>query len=171
MIDVLAFPPSDAVLDRMRAARLARAQRLEARGRVARFVSVGLFLGWVADVGAALAPAPGTSAIVFGVASLLLALLVIGAHLLARGVLAHADRDRRMAHRDFSPVQMDDVEPLLARAAADTVVAQYLRMVGRQRRPLVGLELAALMRWRSAPSAPPPPRDAEVKASPCAMVD
>jgi hypothetical protein len=160
MIDVLAFPPDAASIAGLRAERLRAAQPLERRGRVARFVSLGLFLCWVADVGAAFAPVPGADRLVFGLASVVLAVLVVATHVLARELLARAARYRRDAERDFSAVRLFDAEPLLARASGDPVIGQYLRMVGRQARPLVGIELAALMRWQPAPS--PAPRPAPV---------
>jgi hypothetical protein len=154
VIDVLAFPPDAGRIAALRAARLLPAGRLERGGRVARFVSVGLFLGWIADVGAAFAPEPSVPVLVFGIASVVLALLVAAMHALARYLLDRAARSRREVERDFSAVQCADAEPLLARAAHDPVLAQYLRMVGRQHRPLLGVELAALMRWQSRPAPP-----------------
>jgi hypothetical protein len=170
VIDVLAFPPDTARIAELRAARLQAAQPLECRGRVARFASLGLFLGWVADVGAAFAPVPGADRLVFGLASVVLAVLVVATHVLARELFARAARHRRDAERDFSAVRLIDAEPLLARASGDPVIGQYLRMVGRQARPLVGIELTALLRWQPAPAPGPAPRPAPVAAQRCDAV-
>jgi len=151
VIDVLAFPPTAPVLRRARDLELSRAEQLEARGRLARFISVGMFFSWIADLAAALAPEAGQSALVFGVGSLLLAIVVIAAHLLANRTLARAAGVRRRVMRDYAAVRVVDVEPLLA-GGSDVVVAQYLRMVGRQQRPLCHVELAALTTWLATPA-------------------
>jgi hypothetical protein len=165
MIDVLAFPPDKMALDELRVAQLARCRRLEQRARVALFVSIGLALAWAADVGAAFESRPGVLTLGFGVASLALALAVCAAHVFARRLVARAAALRQRVEQRFADVRVADAQPLLAHAAADRVVAQYLRMVGRQQRPLRAIELTSLIEWAerldTAPdgsrcSAPPP---------------
>lgn len=147
VIDVLAFPPTATALARARERALARVERMVRLGRWSRFVSVGMFLSWIADVTAALAPPAHDTALLFGVGSLLLSVCVISAHLFANRTLGKALRLRRSIDRDFGVVRLGDAQPLLASARDDVVVAQYLRMVGRQQRPLTGIELAALTGW------------------------
>jgi hypothetical protein len=147
MIDVLAFPPTSAALAAMRARLLARAARIERQARVARFVSVGLFLGWIADIAAAFAPAPASKVAPFAAASIVLALLVLVARALAQRLQVRAARSRATARSDYAAVDLAAGQALLARAPDDSVVAQYLRMVGRQRRPLLAIEMAALNDW------------------------
>jgi hypothetical protein len=147
MIDVLAFPPTPAALAAMRARALVHAERIERQARVARFVAVGLFLGWIADIAAAFAPAPASQVAAFAVASIVLALLVLVARALAQRLPVRAARLRATARTDYATVDLAAGRALLARAPDDSVVAQYLRMVGRQRRPLLAIELAALNDW------------------------
>jgi len=151
VIDVLAFPPTATVLRRARDLELSRAAQLEERGRLARFISVGMFLSWIAAMTAALAPEAGQSALVFGVGSLLLAIVVIAAHLVANRTLARAAGVRRQVMRDYAAVRVDEAQPLLS-GGDDAVVAQYLRMVGRQQRPLCHVELTALTTWLATPA-------------------
>jgi hypothetical protein len=141
----------------MRDAAIARADRLERAGRVARFVMAGMFLGWVADVTAAFAPGIGVEAPVYGVASLGLAVIVVSAYALAKRTLARADAIRLTTQRRFSVVRLDEATPLLMLAASNAVVAQYLRMVGRQQRPLCRIELTAMLDWAAAPAEGPKP--------------
>jgi hypothetical protein len=152
VIDVLAFPPTATVLRRARELELSRAEQLEARGRLARFISVGMFVSWIADLAAALAPEAGQSALVFGVGSMLLAIVVIAAHLVANRTLARASGIRRRVMRDYAVVRVVEAQPLMSGGGDDAVVAQYLRMVGRQQRPLCHVELAALTTWLATPS-------------------
>jgi hypothetical protein len=144
-------------MGRLREAEISRAEWLERASRVARFVSVGMFVGWVADVTAAFAPGAGSAAPVYGLASVALAVVIVGAYALAQRTLARADALRSLTERSFTIVRVGEVQPLLAHAASDAVVAQYLRMVGRQSRPLRQVELAALTRWAAEPAGGLPP--------------
>ena len=49
--------------------------------------------------------------------------------------------------RLYADVTLHDAPPLLALAREDAVVAQYLRCVGREGRPLLNLERIALYGW------------------------
>jgi hypothetical protein len=155
MIDVLAFPPDEKTLAALRTAELARCRRLEQRAQIALFVSVGLALAWAADVGAAFGAPPGALTLGFGVASVALACAVCAAHLFARRLVARAAALRRRVDQRFADVRVAEARPLLALAATDRVVAQYLRMVGRQQRPLRAVELDCLTEWakRQRPAA------------------
>ena len=147
VIDVLGFPPTAAALAELREIDLSPAARLLQLGYWARFVTLGMFLGWVADVAAALAPGSGPAAVWFGVGSVLLAVSVVGAHLLATRALTGAAQLSQRTDRAFAAIGFSEGRMLLERAGSDAVVAQYLRMVGRQQRPLYRIELAALSEW------------------------
>jgi hypothetical protein len=143
----LAFPPDVSALEQMREVRLARCGELERRARLAWFVSVAFFMTWVADVAAVFEHDSGVLPAAFGVASLALAVAIVAAHGLGRLLYGRAQRLRRVTERSFTAVRLDEAEELLALAARDAAVAQYLRMVGRQRRALRWIEHVALVRW------------------------
>ncbi len=171
MIDVLSFPPDERALDALRTVRLERCRRLEERGRLALFISLGLFLAWAADVGAAFESAAGALPMAFGLASVVLAVSIAAAHLIARHVLARSHAMRRQVEREFSAVRVCDAQPLITGAVNDRAVAQYLRMVGRQRRALRSIELQSLLTWLEraaiAPTSPPASQPiGELAASP-----
>ncbi len=147
MIDVLAFPPDVSALEQMREVRLARCSELERRARLAWFVSVALFMTWVADVAAVFEHDSGVLPAAFGLASLALAVAIVAAHGLGRILYGRAQRLRHATERGFAAVRLDQADELLALAARDAAVAQYLRMVGRQRRALRWIEHVALVRW------------------------
>ena len=147
MIDVLAFPPDTGALDQIRGARLARADELERKARLAWFVSVALFLTWVADVAAVFEHDSGVLPAAFGVASLALAATIVATHGFGRFLFGRAQRLRQVTERGFAAVRLHEADELLALAARDAVVAQYLRMVGRQGRALCWMEQRALVRW------------------------
>ena len=146
-IDVLAFPPDTNVLDQMRRVRIERCHEIERRARLALFVGVTLFLTWVADVAAVFEHPTGVMPAAFGVASLALAVAIAVAHWSGRWLLRRARRLRQQTEHGFAEVRVHQAHGLVALAAVDGVVAQYLRMVGRQRRALRCLELAALSEW------------------------
>lgn len=147
-LDVLSFPPDAATLDRWRASELAANESVERRGRVALFLSIGLFFAWVADVGATFSHVDASAA--FGVASVVLAIVIVASHLGGRWALERARRTTRAIQQRHAPVQMGEAGPLLELARRDPVARQYLRLVGRQRRPLRLLERDALQRWATA---------------------
>ena len=76
-IDVLAFPPDQAELQRWHQTDTARWVELERRARLAIFLGVGMFLAWAADVGAAFEIGSANGSTYFGVASVPLALTVV----------------------------------------------------------------------------------------------
>ncbi|HTN49877.1 MAG TPA: hypothetical protein VMK32_10635 [Burkholderiaceae bacterium] len=149
VIDVLAFPPDAAALDRMCADERAAAADSERRARIAAFVAAGLMLAWVADVAAVFKHGQSGPA-ALGVLSLALAVLIVAAHVVAHRLHARAERIRRRAERRFAPLRAQQATPLLALAERNVVVSQYLRMVGRQRRALLHVEAEALQRWAAA---------------------
>ena len=145
-IDVLSFPPDESALELMRTAALEHAGRQAHRGKVASFVGAGLMLAWVADVAAVL-ESPSAHSPVFGVFSLVLATLIVTAHLCGRHLRQRAQQSRRRVERRFAPVRVDQAGELLSLAQRNAAVSQYLRMVGRQRRPLRQVESESLQRW------------------------
>jgi hypothetical protein len=147
MIDVLAFPPDPLQLESLRVAELARSRNLEQRRRVALFVGLGLALAWAADVGAAIDARGSAHPFAFAIASVVLAIAIFAAHFAASWLGARARALRCAADRRFADVRLGDARPLLAAATSDAVVAQYLRMVGRQQRALRVVELESLMAW------------------------
>jgi hypothetical protein len=151
-IDVLAFPPDQAELRRRQALEMARWGELERRGRVALFFSIGMFLAWAADVGAAF-ELRGSGSAWFGLASVPIAIVVVLAHVSGRWALERAARGQAEMHRRYGDVTLREAAPLIELARNNAVVAQYLRCVGRQRRALRKLERAALHAW--AQSAAP----------------
>jgi hypothetical protein len=54
-IDVLAFPPEELELERLRRIDELRSDELERLSRIALFISVGMFAAWAADVSAVFA--------------------------------------------------------------------------------------------------------------------
>jgi hypothetical protein len=147
MIDVLAFPPDVSALEQMRQVRLARCGELERRARLSWFVSVAFFMTWVADVAAVFEHDSGLLPAAFGVASLALAVTIVVTHGFGRLLYGRAQRLRRVTERGFAAVRLDEADELLALAERHAAVAQYLRMVGRQRRALRWIEHVALVRW------------------------
>ncbi len=146
-IDVLAFPPDQAELQRWRLTDSRRCLELERRGRVATFLGVGMFLAWAADVGAAFEIGNAYGSTFFGVASVPLALTVVLAHLYGQWALERAGRGLAEVERRYGEVTMRDATPLIELAKQNTVIAQYLRCVGRQQRALRKLERTALHAW------------------------
>jgi len=148
-IDVLGFPPDTASLEGMRSSELAASVELARRARVATFVGAGLMLAWVADVAAVFEHASGSPA-GWGLLSLLLATLIVLAHIVGRHLHGRAERRRRKTEQRFAPVRLQHANTLLELARQNVVVSQYLRMVGRQQRPLRHLEAEALQFWAAA---------------------
>ena len=146
-IDVLAFPPDQAELQRWRLTDSRRWLELERRARVALFLGVGMFLAWAADVGAAFEIGSADGSTLFGVASVPLALTVVLAHLYGQWALERAARGLADVERRYGEVTMREATPLIELATENTVVAQYLRCVGRQQRALRKLERIALYEW------------------------
>jgi hypothetical protein len=145
-IDVLSFPPDEGALELMRTAALEEARRQVHRGKVASFVGAGLMLAWVADVAAVL-ESPSAHSPVLGVFSLVLATLIVTAHLSGRHLRQRAQQSQRRVERRFAPVRIEQAGALLSLAQRNAAVSQYLRMVGRQRRPLRQVESESLQRW------------------------
>lgn len=145
-IDVLAFPPGQAQLLRWQAHDARRWRDVDRRARVALFFGAGMFLAWAADVGAAFEAGAGGSTL-FGVASIPLALAVVGAHLFAQWSSERARRGLTEVDRRYADVTLREAAPLLKLARENAVVAQYLRCVGRQPRALRKLERVALYQW------------------------
>ena len=145
-IDVLAFPPDQAELQRWRLSDARRWLELERRARVAIFLGVGMFLAWAADVGAAFEMGSAGSTF-FGVASVPLALTVVLAHLYGQWALERAGRSLAEVELRYGDVTMREAAPLIELARESLVVAQYLRCVGRQQRALRKLERIALYAW------------------------
>lgn len=157
MIDVLAFPPDAVALDAMRAARITRAAEFQRRARVASFVSITLFLTWVADVAAVFERHhSGAVPATLGVASLVLAVIIVAAHIGARVLAERAENLRLSTERAFTAVRLHQAGELVELATHEPVVAQYLRMVGRQGRPLQCVELTALIRWGASAASNDP---------------
>ncbi|HVE90421.1 MAG TPA: hypothetical protein VNA44_12060 [Burkholderiaceae bacterium] len=146
-IDVLAFPPSSLELQRRRAFEARRWRELERRARVALFLGVGMFLAWVVDVGAAFEVTSDGGSALFGVISVPLALIVLLAHFYAQWALERSARGFAEIGRLYSDVTVREAAPLLALAREHAAIAQYLRCVGRQPRPLLCLERIALYAW------------------------
>jgi hypothetical protein len=145
-IDVLAFPPDAAALETMKRAALADCDWTDRHGRIALFVGVSLFITWVADVAAVFRHPAGPMPVAFGVGSLLLAGLIVAAHGVGRALVERAFRRRARVARLHAAVRLDQSADILAAAADHAIVAQYLRMVGRQGRALRCLERDALLR-------------------------
>ena len=146
VIDVLSFPPDESALELMRTAALEDSARQAHLGKVASFVGVGLMLAWVADVAAVLESQSAHSP-VLGVFSLVLATLIVTAHFSGRHLRHRAQESRRRVERRFAPVRVEQAGSLLSLAQRNAAVSQYLRMVGRQRRPLRQIESESLQRW------------------------
>ena len=146
-IDVLAFPPDQAELQRWQQSDTARWVELERRARLAIFLGVGMFLAWAADVGAAFEIGNADGSTLFGVASVPLALTVVVAHLYGQWALERARRGLAKVALRYAEVTMGEATPLLELARRDPVIAQYLRCVGRQRRALRKVERLALYAW------------------------
>jgi len=117
------------------------------RARVARFLGVGMFLAWAADVGAAFEIGHGDGSTLFGVASVPLALTVVLAHLSGQWTLERARRGLAKVELRYAEVTMGEATPLVELAMRNPVIAQYLRCVGRQQRALRKLERSALYAW------------------------
>ncbi len=152
MIDVLAFPPTTAALDDMRRRLLAGSEETERRGRLALFVSVTLFIAWVADVAAVFDQPAGMLPAAFGIGSVVLACIIVVSHAIGRALMRRALRARSAAEHGFAAVRVHQASEVLAVARRDAVVAQYLRMVGRQGRALRVIEMdALLLRGKAGP--------------------
>jgi len=145
-IDVLSFPPGEDALEQMRTAALEDVGRQAHRGKVASFVGAGLMLAWVADVAAVLESQASHSP-VFGVFSLVLATLIVMAHLSGRHLRLRAQKSWRRVERRFAPVRVEQAGELLSLAKCNAAVSQYLRMVGRQQRALRQIESESLQRF------------------------
>ncbi len=76
-----------------------------------------------------------------------MAMTVVAAHLLGQWALERSRRQLANVARRYSEVTLREAAPLLTFAERNAVVAQYLRCVGRQRRPLRRLERVALYAW------------------------
>lgn len=150
LIDVLAFPPDDAELRRWETQDRARWRELERRARIALFFGAGMFLAWAADVGAALERSDTHGSTLFGIISIPIALIIVLAHLYGQFAVERANRGLAQVQRHYSDVTLREARPLLGLARESTVVAQYLRCVGRQGRPLLKLERVALHAWVDA---------------------
>ncbi|HVG04392.1 MAG TPA: hypothetical protein VM937_05580 [Burkholderiaceae bacterium] len=146
-IDVLAFPPDSLDLQRRRVFESRPWRELERRARVARFFGVGMFLAWAADVGAAFEVTSDGGSALFGVVSVPLALVVLLAHFYAQWALERSARGFAEIGRLYSDVTVREAAPLLELAREHAAIAQYLRCVGRQARPLLRLERIALYAW------------------------
>ena len=146
-IDVLAFPPDAAELQRQQTLEAKRWRELERRARVALFFGAGMFLAWAADVGAAFEVAHASGSALFGAASIPLAVTVVVAHLFGQWALERAARGTADVRQRYSDVTLREAQPLLDLAQRDVVIAQYLRCVGRQQRALLRIERAALYKW------------------------
>lgn len=146
-IDVLAFPPDQAKLQRWQQSDTVPWVQLEWRARVAIFLSVGMFLAWAADVGAAFEIGNADGSTLFGVASVPLALTVVLAHLYGQWALERARRGLAKVGSRYAEVTMGEATPLMELARRNPVIAQYLRCVGRQQRALRKLERIALYAW------------------------
>ncbi|HJW51859.1 MAG TPA: hypothetical protein VJ501_07600 [Burkholderiaceae bacterium] len=145
-IDILSFPPDESALEQMRAKALDNAKTPQHYGQVASFVGAGLMLAWVADVAAVL-ESSSTHSPALGVFSLVLAALIITAHLWGRHLRQRALQLRGRVERYFSPVRIEQAGVVLSLAQRDAAVSQYLRMVGRQRRALRQIESESLQRF------------------------
>ncbi len=159
-IDVLAFPPDRAQLNQQRTNVEIMWRERERRARVVLFLGAGMFVAWAADVGAAFELAHSGGSTFFGVASVPLALTVVLAHIFGRWALERASRGMTEALRTYSDVTLREAVPLLKLASDNPPVAQYLRCVGRQGRPLIRRERIALHAWVNTyenPEAATPP--------------
>ena len=146
-VDVLAFPPDEAELDRQQRRAAVGWRELERRARLAIFFSAGMFLAWAADVGAAFEIDHANGSAIFGMASLPMAIAIVLAHLVGRWALERSRMRRGKWERRYAYVRDADAGSLLSLARHDAVIAQYLRLVGRQRRPLRVIEKTALEAW------------------------
>lgn len=149
-IDVLAFPPDAAELQRWQTREVQRWLEIDQRARVALFFGAGMFLAWAADVGAAFGD--GGDPTIFGVASVPIAIVVVLAHVGGRWALERANRGNAEVQRRYADVTLREARPLLEFASNDSVVAQYLRCVGRQGRALRKIERVALHAWMKSGS-------------------
>jgi len=147
LIDVLAFPPARAELQRWQLREGKRWRELERRARVALFFGVGMFLAWAADVGAAFDIVGTDGSALFGVVSIPIAIVVVVAHLYGQWALERSSRGLAKLAQHYADVTLRDAAPLLALARENAVVAQYLRCVGREGRPLLNVERVALYAW------------------------
>ena len=145
-IDILSFPPDAGALEQMRAKALDTAKTPQHYGQVASFVGAGLMLAWVADVAAVLQSSSAHSP-ALGIFSLVLAALIITAHLSGRHLRQRARQLQGRVERHFSPVRVEQAGVLLSLAQRDAAVSQYLRMVGRQQRALRLIESESLQRF------------------------
>lgn len=150
-VDVLAFPPDEAELDRRQRRAAAGWRELERRARLAIFFSVGMFLAWAADVGAAFEINHANGSAIFGLASLPMAIAIVLAHFAGGWALERSRIQRGQWERRFAHVREAEAGSLLSLARRDAVVAQYLRLVGRQGRPLRVIERRALEVWAAEP--------------------
>lgn len=146
-IDVLAFPPDAAELQRQQTMEARCWHELERRARVALFFGAGMFLAWAADVGAAFEIAHESGSALFGAASIPLAVTVVVAHLYGQWAFERAARGAADVKLRYSDVTLREARPLLDISRGDEVIAQYLRCVGRQQRALLRVERAALYAW------------------------
>ena len=146
-IDVLAFPPDQAQLQRWQLDDASRWLELERRARVAIFLGAGMFLAWAADVGATFEVGGAGGSTLFGVISMPLALTVVLAYLGGRWTLDRAARGLADVGLRYGEVMLREATPLIELSKEDPVAAQYLRCVGRQRRALRNLEQSALYAW------------------------
>jgi len=146
-IDVLAFPPDQAELQRFQLSDAKRWLEVERRARVAMFLGVGMFLAWAADVGAAFEIGSADGSTLFGVASVPLALTVVLAHLYGQWALERAGRGLAEVELRYGEVTLREATPLIELAKKNPVIGQYLRCVGRQQRALRKIERIALYAW------------------------
>lgn len=150
-IDVLAFPPDQAELQRWQTLEAEHWRESERRARIVLFFGAGMFLAWAADVGAAFEMSDSGGSTLFGMASVPIAIIVVLAHLYGQWSLDRAGRGLNDVLRHYSDVTLHESAPLIKLARENAVVAQYLRCVGRQGRPLLKLERIALHAWVDAP--------------------
>jgi len=160
-IDVLSFPPDQARLDQQRIKEACAWQERERRARVVYFLGAGTFLAWAAGVGAAFDLADSGGSTFFGVAIVPLALIVVTAYVYGRWAIERAVQGVAEVRQQYSDVTLREAAPLLKLAREHAPVAQYLRCVGRQGRPLLKCEQVALHAWvnrygrQSAAKSPP----------------
>lgn len=148
-VDILAFPPDEAELQRCQALEAERWLEVERRARIALFFGIGMFLAWAADVGAAFEIGHDIGSTIYGVASIPLAFVVVLAHVYGRWALERANRGRAEVQQRYADVTVREARPLLELAQDEPVIAQYLRCVGRQQRALRKFERVALHAWAS----------------------
>jgi len=160
-IDVLAFPPNRTQLSQQRTNEEGAWRERARRARIVLFLGAGMFVTWAADVGAALQLAHSGGSTFFGVACVPLALIVVMAHLYGQWALERAGRGLAAARWRYGDVTQREAVPLIHLAREHAPVAQYLRCVGRQGRPLLRRERIALHEWvdrfGTSKAARPPP--------------